>query len=607
MARIPGHWLDAYAPEVYSPLSPYGEALDRRADLSLQIQAQHAARQQNAQQQQALAAELADREAERRVRLELQRREQAAAERMAIFSANRDLAFRDMDLATQYQLGMQRLWEDARQSNQQYLLNLARAYADWENTQADRQQRSDQFAAQQEQRRYEFEAARFDDRERFAAQQEQRSYEFEQTLADQQRAAQQRAAEFEAELARRRYEFDTQRQDRLREIEMARQPSERDRWMQQSQMQEMEARFRLQKEMMQTELSSREMARLQSLKNQKAAVMEQWQQGFLSGEQAQDLITQLETGINPLEHRLARQQMLQRREQMNMMAEERAFQAELASMDSAALAQRFGRQIVTLPHPLDPSRKLTGWIDRKGEFNQIENQKPQPGPQDMLADLEQRTFERNGARYYLSPTGEPKLWPTPKPAPIPAKAGGKPLSRNEWTQLWHKNARIVEDRMGLMEGDPRRLEPEQWTQAMHDLLEGQGLMRTYEEYIQRHNAWTKESGMAPEGQPSGPPAGGPQQTAPPSPAGPAPQAVKPAPAAADPELKTRFTRAAEQANQAGDTQAVVAIDGVYNVLERYPNFASMPPELRETFAVYLQMAAKYLPELAAVAGKAKRP
>lgn len=87
---------------------------------------------------------------------------------------------------------------------------------------------------------------------------------------------------------------------------------------------ELENRFRLQAELQQTELTQQENMRLQRMKN---AVGEVASDSTLSAEEKADFITQLKTGISPLEHRLAKARLAAETQAKEALADQRRTQA----------------------------------------------------------------------------------------------------------------------------------------------------------------------------------------------------------------------------------------------------------------------------------------
>lgn len=147
---------------------------------------------------------------------------------------------------------------------------------------------------------------------------------------------------------------------------------------------DMRSRFELQAELQQTELSQQELMRLQRMKNQIGEVASD---ATLTDEEKHNFIVQLKTGINPLEHRiakakLAQEQMVkdemvqQRRVQTAQYGEQLKYMAGAAedhmyfAPDPAALAQATKDIIENMPGSSFLPREVVGQLARQRVMEQ---------------------------------------------------------------------------------------------------------------------------------------------------------------------------------------------------------------------------------------------
>lgn len=107
-------------------------------------------------------------------------------------------------------------------------------------------------------------------------------------------------------------------------------------------------RFQLQAELQQTELSQQENMRLARMKN---AVGEVQADASLSDEDKADLMIQLRTGIDPLQHRLAKQRLAMDQQEKEARTEQYQQMAALRKEEAAVTAKTADERMSFLPDP----------------------------------------------------------------------------------------------------------------------------------------------------------------------------------------------------------------------------------------------------------------
>jgi hypothetical protein len=277
----------------------------------------------NVNAQRAAAADASQREADRQQQLALLASQQDFAARRDVFDAQNRANLQANEIGARQQTEAatlsQRDAEGQRTAEETYrnwLLHAADAAGNYDLRQQDQAQRA-----------YEFEANRQpSDRDVFHADQSRES-----ELLN---------------LAQRRDEF-----------MLNRQPSDRDRFeaqnrndLQQGQQvfaaQEMQARYKMQAELNKTELSQREASQLNELKNKKSAVMDAYQKGQIDADTAHDIVLHLNTGIDPLQDRFTRGQIMRQQAEVQQLRQHTAVQAQIeqerAAFDAKSFPERIG-------------------------------------------------------------------------------------------------------------------------------------------------------------------------------------------------------------------------------------------------------------------------
>lgn len=280
--------------------------------------------------------------------------QQLAAQRERLAMA--ELQQRDLESQRRYDLQQQALGLEAQQNQQRNFMDVVRTGSSIWEADADRARRAEEFERTGQQRAYEFEQ-----------EQGQRAYQFEQSRLPSQRD------EFMAW------------EDRNARAEQ-----------QQFQAQEAQARHAMQVDMLQQELSQGEKLRLQKLQQAKAYVQEQVDAGQLTASEGADLMTQLNTGINPLVNRQARSQMLHQEMQNKLLQEQAAKQAAMDQMNRSFMAKGFAERVGTWTDP-----------DTGHKFRVYESS---PGKYDILPDKQAEMEERRAVQQEKAQEQYTKEW-----------------------------------------------------------------------------------------------------------------------------------------------------------------------------------------------------
>lgn len=145
------------------------------------------------------------------------------------------------------------------------------------------------------------------------------------------------------------------------------QPSARDLFMANQQMQMQQQHAQLAAWTQGQELSQREVMRLQQLKQAVGTVDEQQQNGQITPEEADQYKMMLKSGIDPLDQRLKAAKVQQQQQVAAAMMHQNAQQTSMEGMDSAQRAKQFETRTIpaTDNHP-------AGWLDHKGDFQPFE-------------------------------------------------------------------------------------------------------------------------------------------------------------------------------------------------------------------------------------------
>lgn len=115
-------------------------------------------------------------------------------------------------------------------------------------------------------------------------------------------------------------------------------------------MNEQQQRYQLQAQLQETELTQQERMRLQRMKNAVGDVMSN---PNLSAQEKNDYVTQLKTGINPLEHRNAVQRMAIEKQQKEAMAEQYQALAGLRKQEADVTAKSAADRTSFIPDPAE--------------------------------------------------------------------------------------------------------------------------------------------------------------------------------------------------------------------------------------------------------------
>jgi hypothetical protein len=204
--------------------------------------------------------------------------------------------------------------------------------------QAGTQERRDVFGAQQQQARDVFGAGQQQQRDVFQAQQE----------FGRQGAAQQFAAQ-------------------------------RDQYAAQVAAQQQQQRFQLQAELQATELTQAEQMRMQRLQHARTAVQADVDAGRLTPEEGADLVTQINTGLNPLQNRQAAAQVRHQEAQDRLLQEQANRQIQLMQRQMDALnPDNFPNRVVQRWNP-ETGQDDEYWLDATGNIHPFERPRVQAG------------------------------------------------------------------------------------------------------------------------------------------------------------------------------------------------------------------------------------
>ena len=281
--------------------------------------------------------------------------QQALVARERIAAA--ELRQRQAEADQRYDIQGRQLGLEQYQADQRYDLDFRRAGAAALGEDLDREMRNQQFQQTGQQRAYEYETGRGDERERF-----------QQTMGQ------------------RGYEYETGRQDEVWKFQAAREQREQELAQQrQFQAQEMQARHAMQLDLMQQELSQGEKLRLQKLKSAKAHVQEQVESGSLTAQEGADLMTQLDTGINPLVNRQARSAMMHQEVQNKLLMEQAAKQASMDQMNRSFMAKGFGDRVGTWVDP-DTGHKFRVYESSPGKYDILPDREAEAKARQMEMD-----------------------------------------------------------------------------------------------------------------------------------------------------------------------------------------------------------------------------
>ena len=136
----------------------------------------------------------------------------------------------------------------------------------------------------------------------------------------------------------------------------------------------------------QSDLSQKEAMRLQQMKQ---AIADVNTSDSLSPSEKADYITQLQTGISPLEQRAAATKVKQQQLQNQQMMQQAHVMAGLTSANEATRAASFASRTIKVPQP--DGSVIQGWLDHKGDFQEFKTKKDDSEEkQQKRDDLEQK-------------------------------------------------------------------------------------------------------------------------------------------------------------------------------------------------------------------------
>lgn len=288
--------------------------------------------------QRAAEADAAERERERQFQAELQARSQQFAGQRDVYDAQQRAALQQNALGAQAQEQQgqqaQRGYEFNQKAKQDYLDWILRGYEGEQN----RAQQDQHFQQTGQQGAYEFEQRQGQQAEQFGA------------------AHQQAADQFAA----------------------SRQPSPRDQWeadqrqqqqqgAQTFQAQEMQARMQLQSQLQQQELTQAEKMRLQRMQQAVASTQADLDNGKIDPDTANAIMTQLKTGIDPLQKRSQMSQMMHQQMQDQLLMHQAAKAAQIEDQNAQFSAKTFDQRVGQYR---DENGMLwTGFQKRPGEWD----------------------------------------------------------------------------------------------------------------------------------------------------------------------------------------------------------------------------------------------
>lgn len=179
---------------------------------------------------------------------------------------------------------------------------------------------------------------------------------------------------------------------------------------------QMEQRFRLQAELQQTELTQQEKMRLQRMKN---AVGEVSNDPSLADDEKAAIITQLRTGINPLEQRLAKQRISAVEQEKNQLAERHQAAAALDNQRLKVMSATADQRQVFYPDPqalADITADITDSFGAMARFV----------PENKIAEMAKQEAIKQGLGQHgvIQPDG--KIEFTKEASGPGGRAGGKP-------------------------------------------------------------------------------------------------------------------------------------------------------------------------------------
>lgn len=166
------------------------------------------------------------------------------------------------------------------------------------------------------------------------------------------------------------------------QFEAQRIPSIRDQWLSQQQQQETEKQrafqmdyqksgFDLQSQLHQTQLNQAETMRMQKLQRQVDYVQEQVGNRTYTQEEGNDMITQLRTGLDPLQERSRRSQMITQQLQQDQMRQQMADQAAIRQRNAEFEAQGIPGRTAIVPNRNNPDEVAQFLVDAQGHWQQI--------------------------------------------------------------------------------------------------------------------------------------------------------------------------------------------------------------------------------------------
>lgn len=286
----------------------------------------------------AAQASAEERERQRQHELDLLAREQQGTRNRDLLDAylRQGLQANELNAAAQSQSMhlQQREGESVRGAQQDYFNSLLRA-AEGEE---ERAMRDRQFQQTGEQGAYEFERRSAQQDEQFRREEERRAFEFEENRRPSDRDR-----------------FDADR--RMAEMRAA----------QEFQAQEMGARFNLEAQLQQQQLTQAEKMRLQRMQQAVSAVQADLDAGKIDAEIANDAMMQLRTGISPLQIRQANENALRTRQQQQLLYAQTIQEMQLTQMKADFDAKTFQERVGTYTDP-ETGQKLRFYQSQQGKY-----------------------------------------------------------------------------------------------------------------------------------------------------------------------------------------------------------------------------------------------